>query len=366
MNANFGIKILFRYGVFLSLYGVCLLLSGCQSQGAGELSAEEDTTESDTIQKYTHTDIAMGTIITEVMYGGSESFAVGGIGRLRELEESLLSWRVENSEIYNINAAAGSDKYTQVSTELAEYLTQILKISADSHGALDPTIGKITRLWDIGGENPQIPEENELQALLAHVGYENIELNGGNQVKLPENVSIDLGAIGKGIGADIMKIYMEENDEVEAGVISIGGSIVTYGTKPDNTAWKVAITDPGGDPGELATLELYGENYVSTSGNYEKVFTQNGVTYHHILDPETGYPAQSEIISVSIVCDSGLISDALSTACFILGYEESLKLLEKYNADAVFVDDDYNIYVSQGLINRISISKEAYTIHMIE
>lgn len=365
MKVNFGMKKIFKIGVLLSLYGVCLLLSGCQSQSVGENSAEKDSTGSDTIQKYTHTDIAMGTIITEVMYGGSETFITGGIDRLRELEENLLSWRVENSEIYSINENAGSDEYTEVSTELAEYLAQILEVSADSQGALDPTIGKITRLWDIGGENPQIPEENELQALLAHVGYENIELNG-NQVKLPENVSIDLGAIGKGIGADIMKLYMEENDEVEAGVISVGGSIVTYGTKPDNTAWKVAITDPGGDTNELATLELYGENHVSTSGNYEKFFVQDGVKYHHILDPETGYPAESGIISVTVVCDSGLLSDALSTACFILGYEESLKLLEKYNAEAVFVDDDYNIYVTQGLINNISINNELYTIHMIE
>jgi len=302
----------------------------------------------------------MGTVISEVLYGGDETIAKAGMNKLTELEEGILSWSIETSEINKINTQAGSGEDIEISWRLEEYLAKILQVSKDSNGAFDPTIGMITRLWGIDSEDPKVPDDSEIQALLKNAGYENIDLQG-NEVKLPSDVSIDLGAVGKGIGTDIMMDFMQENEDIKAGVISVGGSIVTYGNKPEGGAWKVGITDPRDkEGGLLGSLQLEGDHYISTSGDYEKYIEVEGKRYHHIMDPKTGYPANSGLISVTIVCDSGLLSDALSTACFVLGYEESLPLLETYHAQAVFVDNNQNVYITDGLIDCFKLVSDNY------
>ena len=121
----------------------------------------------------------------------------------------------------------------------------------------------------------------------------------------------------------------------------------------------MAVTDPlHSGESYMGVLALEGENYVSTSGDYEKYFEQDGVRYHHILDPKTGYPAESGLISVTIVTKNGLLSDGLSTACFVLGLEEGMELIEKYQAEAVFIDKNYNVYVSEGLQDKFQITEE--------
>ena len=180
---------------------------------------------------------------------------------------------------------------------------------------------------------------------------------------IPEGFKIDLGAVGKGIGCDISKEILDKND-VDGAVISVGGSILVYGQKPDKSPWKIAITDPRGEDESLILggLTIDKDCYISTSGDYEKYIMKDGVRYHHILDPSTGYPADSGLISVTIVCDNGLLSDGLSTACFILGLEKSQSLLEKYNAEAVFVDKDKNVYMTDGMKDMFELTNDNYKI----
>lgn len=308
-----------------------------------------DDTSSSEMKKYTNSDIAMGTLCSSVIYTTGEDLGEDVIALLKEIEEDYISWRVEGSEINQVNENAGRGQM-KISSKLAQMLQDTLDISEKSHGALDPTIGKIARLWDIDGENPRVPEKGEIATLLRENAYENMGCEDGTISLKDGAVSIDLGAVGKGIGCDQAKDFLLRHSQVSGGVISVGGSIVTYGEKPDGSFWNVAITNPSDPSGEyLGVLTLKGEHFVSTSGDYEKYFWQDGVRYHHILDPKTGYPADSGLCSVTVMTENGLLSDGLSTACFVLGLEEGMKLVDTYQAEAIFVDKDNQVYCTNGI-----------------
>ena len=219
------------------------------------------------------------------------------------------------------------------------------------------------RLLDIDGEDPHVPETSELDALLKDVGYQKVTLDG-NKVTLAEDTTLDLGAVGKGIGCDVISDFLKDQKEVEGMILNLGGSSVfAYGHKPDDSPWKVAVTDPRDTEGDyLGVITLEGGEFLSTSGDYEKYFMEDGKRYHHILDPKTGYPVWNGLDSVTVICDSGLLADGLSTACFVLGREDALKLLEKYNAEAAFVDEDKNVYLTDGLKDRFELMKNTYTV----
>lgn len=295
-------------------------------------------------KKFTSIDTAMGTIIKQTIYTTGEDVTEEVLAVMTDLENNVLSWRKESSEIAIINANAGKNS-VEMSQRLESYMEMVLDVAEKSEGAFDPTVGLITREWDIDGENPHVPSEEILQKMVADAGYEKIQISE-NKISLCEDVTLDLGAAGKGIACDEARAYLSQNKSVTGAVIAAGGSIVTYGKKPDGGDWNVGIQDPRKESAYLGVLRLKGEWYISTSGDYERYFEQDGVRYHHIIDPKTGYPANSEVISVTIICDNGLLSDALSTACFILGVEDGMKLAQDYNAYAIFVDEDKNIYTS--------------------
>lgn len=313
------------------------------------------------VQKYTNTDFAMDTVVSETLYTTGDDINASIGNKLREIESGLLSWTEEDSQISKLNAAAGET--TEVSDELAGYLAQIEQLAEDSDGAFDPTIGRIIRLWDIDGEDPHIPEQSELDDLLKDVGYQKVTLNG-NKVTLEKDTTLDLGATGKGIGCDVIADYLKDQKDVTGMILNLGGSsVMAYGQKPDDSQWKVAVTDPRDTEGDyLGAIAIEGGEFLSTSGDYEKYFMEDGKRYHHILDPKTGYPVWNGLTSVTVVCDSGLFADGLSTACFVLGMDDALELLEKYDADAMFVDEDKNIYLTPGMEERFELMKDSYTV----
>ena len=321
--------------------------------------AQKDTDAE--IQTYSKTDFAMDTVISETIYTAGEDLTDSMTRTLQEVEEKWISWTNEDSEIYQLNQNAGST--VTVSEKTAEYLKQTLDLSVASDGAMDATMGQIIRLWDIDGENPHIPRQSELDAFLQNVGYEKISLNG-NEVTMPQGVTLDLGAVGKGIGCDSLNTYLQEHKEVTAAIVNLGGSsVMSYGNKPDGSLWQVAVTDPRDTEGDyLGIISLSGTEFLSTSGDYEKYFIVDGVRYHHILDPSTGYPAQSGLTSVTVVCKSGLDADGLSTACFVLGKEKAEQLLEKYDADGLFIDDSHHVYMTEGMKKRFQLLKDTYSL----
>ena len=146
-----------------------------------------------------------------------------------------------------------------------------------------------------------------------------------------------------------------------------GSSVMTYGSKPDGSSWNVAVTDPRAENEDdyLGVVALNGTEFLSTSGDYEKYFIENGVRYHHIMDPSTGYPAESGVTGVTVVCDTGLEADALSTACFVLGVEKGAQLLKAYGADGLFVDEDHHVYLTEGMKERFSLLADSYSVEDI-
>ncbi len=280
--------------------------------------------------------VAMGTIVSQKVYGDYSAKHIEKITALINGLDDEISWREDSSAVAKLNRGE-----TVSSSELASLLKKCSEVSENCGGVFDVTVGGITRLWSIGEESERIPSENEIAAELENVSYTKINIDGSN-ITSDSNVKIDLGAVGKGAACDNVMTYLKASD-VKGAVVSVGGSIVAYGSyNKKGDKWKIAVKHPRSESEYLGVISL-SEGFVSTSGDYERYFEQDGKRYHHIIDATTGYPADSGLISVTVVCDSGLLSDALSTACFILGYDESLPLLRKYGASAIFVGEDMKI-----------------------
>lgn len=280
--------------------------------------------------------VAMGTIVTQKVYSDYAGKDIEKITAIINALDDKISWRNENSDIAKLNGeGALSD------AGIASVLLTCKEVSENCDGVFDVTVGEVSKLWSIGEDNQRVPEKSEIENALKAVGYENIAVEG-NDITLNSDCSIDLGAVGKGMACDMAKNYLEASD-VKGAVISVGGSILAWGDyNKAGEPWRVAVKHPRNENEYIGVIVL-DEGFVSTSGDYERYFESDGKRYHHILDAKTGYPADSGLISVSVVCDSGILSDALSTACFILGEEKSISLLEKYGASAVFVYDNLEI-----------------------
>ena len=304
--------------------------------------------------EYSDTTIAMGTVVSIRLFGSDgETTATEIENNINETEKTLLSWREKNSDIERINASSGAA--VSVSTETAEIINRALDVSRNCEGVFDITVGKLTKLWDFGGENQRVPTADEIAKALETVSYSSVKVTD-TTVLTADNQMLDLGAIGKGAACDRVKNYLDSAN-TDSAVISVGGSLLLYG----NRSFNIGIVNPENDKSSMGTLKL-ADTCVSTSGNYEKFFTQDNKTYHHILNAETGYPADSRLSSVTVICESGVLSDALSTACYILGYHDSLALLKRYDAEAVFVFKDKTVRITDGIENKFTLTDESFVI----
>lgn len=329
----------------------------------------------------TDTDTAMGTVIIQQIYvdAAPRGFAASApneeediteevLAHIRKLETETLSKRVKESEIFSINEEAGKGTTVPLSPGMEAILSQCLEISRASGGAFDITIGEVAGLWDIDtwaamdddtlNNHPtqyKLPNKDELSKALTLTGYEKLTLEN-QSIRMPEGMSLDLGAVGKGIALDEILTLLQER-EVSGAVISVGGSILTYGEKPDKSPWRVAIADPDDRTGSIGVLNLTGQWCISTSGDYERYVEVDGIRYHHLIDPGTGYPARSGLSSVTILTKSGFLSDALSTACFVLGEEKGMELAKQYDVEAIFVREDGSISMTQGMQAYFHLSK---------
>lgn len=328
----------------------CIIGFSCILSGCGQKNI-----------KVTATNTAMGTVVQHSIYVSDEKKGENIIAELQDelehLEKECLSWRIEGSQVAKINKQAGKSKGMVVDEVLYEYLEEIWQISQKSGGALDVTVGKVTALWNLdvwaGLEEEkwkefQVPDHEEIEELLKNTGFGKVTLEEG-KIQMTKGMSLDLGAVGKGIACDRIGDYLKSQKGLKGAVISVGGSVVTYGNKPDGSAWNVAIMHPREEGTYLGTISLQGEWYIATSGDYERYVEKEGRRYHHIMDPKTGYPVDNGLCSVTILSDSGLLSDALSTACFVLGAEDGLKLANRMDVEALLVTTDQEILMTDGM-----------------
>lgn len=286
---------------------------------------------------------------------------------ISELENKLLSRHIETSAVSEINNAAGeSVRITLFSSsadgiinapeqKITDILARCEELRKASGGAFDPLLGRLSDLWGFGTGNEQVPGKDEIASALNGTDS-GIEINE-NGIKIPSGTVLDLGSVGKGIACDEVRGVLEKT-KIKRAVVSVGGSILLYGSGEKFT---VGIRDPFPESSTESFAKLtLPATCVSTSGSYERYFDRGGVRYHHILDPKTGYPAESGLVSVTVVCEDGFLSDALSTACFVLGYEKSLPLLEKYGAEAVFVFNDKSVKVTDSLADSLELEKDGF------
>lgn len=300
------------------------------------------------------TSVAMGTVVTVKLFGFGAKNDLDKIEtEINGLENSVLSWRKEGSDVYRINKGSGTQ--VSVSPDTVKIIGQCIDISDDCGGVFDITIGNVTKLWDFGGNNQRLPSDDEIKTALGSVGYKNVSISG-NAVQIKKGQSLDLGAVGKGFVCDKIKELLDKG-RTKSAVVSVGGSLLIYG----NRTFSIGIVNPDNDKQSMGTLKLK-DTCVSTSGNYEKYFEQDGKRYHHILNATTGYPATSEFKSVTVVCESGLISDALSTVCYIAGYRKSVEILKKFDAEAVFIFNNNAVRVTDGLSGKFTVTDDSYTL----
>lgn len=273
---------------------------------------------------------AMGTVVTAKLYGGSEDDAAAVLASVTALENEI-SRNIDTTAVSVLNRTGRAE-----SEVLADAVTACRAVSAASDGAFDITVGALTKLWDFDGG--VLPDAGEIESALSSVDYNRITVDG-DTITADEGTQIDLGAVGKGAACDAVRDVLAARG-VSGAVVSVGGSVLAFGRR--NAAgdkWRIAVRHPRDADSYLGVITL-AEGCVSTSGDYEKYFEKDGVRYHHLLDPATGYPAKSDLVSVTVVCKSGLLSDALSTACFVLGEARGRALALAFGAGAVFVRTD--------------------------
>ena len=295
---------------------------------------------------------AMDTFVSAKVKGFAAKDAAGGISTLvRELDSKQLSRYTSGSEISRINSEAEA----VLSDEMRDYITELLEVGKMSGGKFDIALGAVSDLWSFN-DSPRVPSTDELTEALSRSGSGKLSLSG-NTLTRADGCIVDLGSAGKGIALDKVKSYLSDK-KISSAVVSVGGSVLLYG----KGSFNVGVRDPWGDAGRSVMTVKLGAGCVSTSGSYERCFEQGGKRYHHILDPDTGLPVENGLVSVTVISDSGLLSDALSTACFVLGAEGGAKLAAKYGCEAIFITEDKKVICTDGIKPNVTVLADGYTV----
>jgi thiamine biosynthesis lipoprotein len=304
---------------------------------------------------------ALGTIIRLRVDGKNGEEAIReAIYRLNIIENKMSVFK-EFSEVSMINKNAGVSNQ-EVSTDTYFVIKKAVEFSMLSEGTFDPTIRPIVSLWRIGSEKPRVPSKSEIERKLRLVNYEDIILDEKNHsIGLKHtDQAIDIGGIAKGFAADEVKNVFK-NHKIKSALIDLGGNIYALGTKSDKNMWNVGIQNPFATRGEHIGVISVENKSIVTSGNYERYFNKEGKIYHHIIDPKTGYPSESEIISSTIISDHSIDGDGLSTGVYIMGLEKSIKLIESLKGiDAIFTTKNKEVYVTSGIKNNFRITNTEF------
>ena len=344
-----------------------LLFTGC-----------ENITDADTSitgnEPISISSIKLNTAVQITIYDSQDKALLDDCLALCDKYELVFSRTNEKSELYKLNHRKDtSDKDTNtdrqttpypvsgtadtwhISEDLASLLSQGLSITRESDGAFDIAIAPLTSLWDFTAEDPKVPDDAAIQKALPLCSSDGVTIDGQDITLPSDDIQFDVGAIAKGYIADRMKDLLVKKG-VKSAIINLGGNVLCIGSKPDGTPFKVGIQKPFADRNETeAVMDITGKSVVS-SGIYERCFKQGGKLYHHILNPQTGYPYENGLISVTIISDQSVDGDALSTTCFALGLEDGLKFAEKKGVQAVFITEDYELHYTDGFQDEINVT----------
>lgn len=332
--------------------------SGGEKSGTGTAETEADSTVTESKTQVTMTTqgdqvatkdlFAMDTYMTLTAYGDKGEEAVDQAAEeIKRLDQALTTGNGD-SQVSKLNANAGGSL-----TEDTKYLLEkSLDLYTSTGGLFDIAIYPVMEAWGFPTLDYKVPDKSELQKLLTLADVSKIQYNEEeNRVKFEEEgMKIDFGGIAKGYTSSrIMKIYKDLG--VTSGLVNLGGNVQALGSKTDGSKWKVGIQDPEGKEDYLGTLSIK-DQAVITSGGYERYFEEDGKTYHHIIDPRTGYPADSGLLSVTIVSSDGTLADGLSTSLFIMGKEEAIEYWRDHSEefDGILETEDGTLYVTEGIV----------------
>lgn len=309
-----------------------LLLTGC--------SGAKSSTQTD--QDLTYTDMLFDTVIKIQILDPADESILDGLKKLCEKYDTMFSATNTDSELYKLNHANGQP--LTVSSETANLIQEGIHYSELSGGAFDLTIEPVSALWDFKADKPTVPSSDAIAQAVSHVDYTKVDIQDNTITLEDPEAGIDLGAIAKGYIADQVKTYLKKQG-IKHAIINLGGNVDVIGTKPDGSKYNIGIQKPFDESGEAITSVQLKDQTVVTSGIYERYFKKNGKLYHHILDPRTGYPCENNLYSVSIITDSSTKADALSTTCFLLGYEKGMELIQSMDGvEAIFITDDEKVH----------------------
>lgn len=281
--------------------------------------------------------------------------------RITEIENRM-STSVETSEIAQLNRLAGQEA-VEVSPDTLYVIQEGIAHAEKTQGNFDIGIGALVDLWGVGKEWQKVPTQEEIDQVRNHIDIQQVEINGSQVYLKDSDMMLDLGGIAKGYAVDEAVRVLRENG-IDSGFVNLGGDVYAIGTKSDGSPWMVGIENPEiGVSTIVARLPLVDQSIV-TSGNYERFFIEDGQLYHHIIDPATGYPSDNELVSVTIISDKGMYGDIYSTATFIMGLEKGMALVEGIEGmEGVFITKDKQIYATAGIIDKLELLDEAYTLH---
>ena len=314
-----------------------LLLSGCSELTKGH--------------NQVYTDTLFDTVVRVEILDGVDEDVLKGCENICQKYHSMFSNKIEDSEISRINSAGGNP--VEVSDETVTLLRKAIYYGDLSNGAFDVTIAPVSNLWDFHAETPAPPMPEAIYEAASYVDYKNILIDGNTVRLLNPNAAIDVGGIAKGYIADILKQYLQDHG-VKHAIINLGGNVLAIGSRLDGSDYNIGIQKPFDMTGEAITSVRISNKSVVTSGTYQRYFEADGKLYHHILDPRTGYPCENTLNSVTIITNSSLTADALSTTCFLLGYDKSMRLIEQLdNVDAVFITNDNKIRYSKNFQQKV-------------
>ncbi|AAM25612.1 thiamine biosynthesis lipoprotein [Caldanaerobacter subterraneus subsp. tengcongensis MB4] len=336
-----------KFIVLFSIFLLIFIFSGCSNKNSQPIS---------------DTKFALDTYCTLTVYDKVPKKVLDdGFKAIEDIEKKM-SVTIEDSEVSEINKNAGI-RPVKVSPDTFYVIKKAIHFSEIEKGYFDITVGPIVNLWNIGTDKARVPSAEEIKAKLPLVNYKNIVLDEKNMTVMlkDKGMSIDLGGIAKGYAADkVAEVLKKEG--VKHAIINLGGDVLTIGTKPDGTNWRVGIQTPFKPRGEYFGIVEVGEKAVVTSGIYERYFEKDGKLYHHILNPFTGYPADNHLYSVTIITDTSIDGDALAKI-FVMGLDEGLKVAENLpGVEAIFVTDDKKVYITSGLKGNFRITDPEYTL----
>jgi thiamine biosynthesis lipoprotein len=319
-----------------------IILCGCSSSAKDESSvssAERDV-------------FAMDTYMNLKVYDGNCESALDEAENEISRLESLFSVTDENSDVWRINHSDGN--YVDVDENTAELIEKALNIGNKTDGSLDITIYPVLREWGFTTGEYKIPDSDVLDSLLDNVDYKRVSVNG-DSVCIPQNFQIDLGSAAKGYTSDRLIEIFKEND-VTSAIVNLGGNVQTLGTKKDGSLWNVAVKNPFQPDSEMCIVSVENKAVI-TSGNYERYFTgEDGNNYWHIIDPYDGYPADNGLVSVTIIGESGVECDTLSTALFVAGLDKAAEYWrQEQNFDMILVTDDGRLFVTEGIEENVKV-----------